>query len=178
MLSWELLRVRNSTHQYRTYKSSYWSTSTLSWCPFLFFQIKIFWLWLKYLPTATLLAGVKAGKLHQSHFNVNQYNYLEINVPVPAFTKPVLLIGRENMNRAVNGDVVVIEIFWQEGMESTSWWSCWPGWYECFLTFWVSTSDSILATLKNDDAEDSGEEGDEENHEILVKESRHIQSEK
>ena len=30
---------------------------------------------------------------------------------MPAFTKPVLLIGRENMNRAVNGDVVVIEIF-------------------------------------------------------------------
>jgi exosome complex exonuclease DIS3/RRP44 len=34
-----------------------------------------------------------------------------------------------------------------------------------------------LATLKNDDAEDSGEEGEEEN-DILVKESRHIQSEK
>ena len=35
-----------------------------------------------------------------------------------------------------------------------------------------------LATLKNDDAEDSGEEGEEENDEVLVKESRHIQSEK
>ena len=34
-----------------------------------------------------------------------------------------------------------------------------------------------LATLKNDDAEDSGE-GEEENDEVLVKESRHIQSEK
>ena len=68
-------------------------------------------LWLKYLPTATLLAGVKAGELHQGHFNANQYNYLEGSVLVPAFTKPVLLIGRENMNRAVNGDVVVIEIF-------------------------------------------------------------------
>ena len=32
-----------------------------------------------------------------------------------------------------------------------------------------------LATLKNDDAEDSGEEGDDE---VLVKEYRHIQSEK
>lgn len=30
---------------------------------------------------------------------------------VPAFPRPVLLIGRENMNRAVNGDVVAIEIF-------------------------------------------------------------------
>ena len=30
---------------------------------------------------------------------------------VPAFTKPVLLIGRENMNRAVQGDIVAIEVF-------------------------------------------------------------------
>lgn len=114
-----------------------------------------------YLPTATLLAGVKAGKLHQGHFNANQYNYLEGSVPVPAFTKPVLLIGRENMNRAVNSDVVVIEIFDKKE--------------------WKAPADEVVdqdATLKNDDAEDSGEEGDEENHEILVKESRHIQSEK
>lgn len=32
-------------------------------------------------------------------------------MPVPAFTKPVLLIGRENMNRAVQSDVVVVEVF-------------------------------------------------------------------
>jgi exosome complex exonuclease DIS3/RRP44 len=30
---------------------------------------------------------------------------------VPAFTKPVLLVGRENMNRAVQGDIVVVEVF-------------------------------------------------------------------
>ena len=66
----------------------------------------------KYPPTAILLAGIKAGELlYQAHFNANQYNYLEGIVPVPTFTKPVLLIGRENMNRAVNGDVVVVEIF-------------------------------------------------------------------
>ncbi len=32
-------------------------------------------------------------------------------MPVPAFDKPVLLVGRENMNRAVQGDVVAIEVF-------------------------------------------------------------------
>jgi len=32
-------------------------------------------------------------------------------VSTPAFSRPVLLIGRENMNRAVHGDVVAIEIF-------------------------------------------------------------------
>ena len=35
-----------------------------------------------------------------------------------------------------------------------------------------------LATLKNDDAEDSGEEGEDDNDEVHMKESRHIQSEK
>lgn len=58
-----------------------------------------------------LNAGVKSGELYQGHFNANQYNYLEGSVPVPAFSKPVLLIGRENMNRAVQGDVVVVEVF-------------------------------------------------------------------
>ena len=32
----------------------------------------------KYLSTSTLLAGIKAGQLHQGHFNANQYNYLEV----------------------------------------------------------------------------------------------------
>lgn len=36
---------------------------------------------------------------------------LQGTVPVPAFTKPVLLVGRENMNRAVHGDVVVVQVF-------------------------------------------------------------------
>jgi exosome complex exonuclease DIS3/RRP44 len=66
------------------------------------------------------LAGVKPGELLQGHFNANHYNYLEGSVLVPAFTnlKPALLIGRENVNRAVSSDVVVIEIFdkkeWKE----------------------------------------------------------------
>jgi exoribonuclease R len=38
-------------------------------------------------------------------------NFFQGTVPVPAFTKPVLLVGRENMNRAVQGDVVVVEVF-------------------------------------------------------------------
>jgi len=33
------------------------------------------------------------------------------SVVAPAFSRPVLLTGRENMNRAVHGDVVAIEIF-------------------------------------------------------------------
>ncbi|KAH0833322.1 hypothetical protein J3R83DRAFT_12388 [Lanmaoa asiatica] len=100
-------------------------------------------LYANYLPAATLLAGVKAGELHQGHFNANQYNYLEGTVPVPAFAKPVLLVGRENMNRAVNGDVVVVEVFDESE--------------------WKAPTDEVVdqeATLKNDNAEDSEEESD------------------
>lgn len=65
----------------------------------------------QYLPTGVLVAGVKAGELHQGHFNANQYNYLEGSVSVPAYKKPILLVGRENMNRVVDGDIVVVEVF-------------------------------------------------------------------
>lgn len=30
---------------------------------------------------------------------------------VPAYSKPVLLVGRESMNRAVNSDIVAVEVF-------------------------------------------------------------------
>ncbi|KAG6836902.1 hypothetical protein H0H93_001489 [Arthromyces matolae] len=101
----------------------------------------------------TLLAGIKAGELHQGHFNANQYNYLEGSVSVPAFTKPVLLIGRENMNRAVSGDVVVVEVFAEAE--------------------WKAPADEVVdqdSTLKNDDAEDSGDEADKEEDEFSRRE--------
>ncbi len=102
-----------------------------------------------YLPPSTLQAGIKSAQLHQGHFTANQYNYLEGSVSVPAFTKPVLLVGRENMNRAVQGDVVVVEVF-----DSSE---------------WKAPTDEVVdqeATLKNDDAEDSGSED-----EVAAKES-------
>lgn len=105
-----------------------------------------------YLPPSTLTAGVKSGELHQGHFNANQYNYLEGSVPVPGFSKPVLLAGRENMNRAVQGDVVVVEVF--DPSE------------------WKAPADEVIdqeTTLKNDDAEGSEGEDDEG---VAVKESK------
>ncbi|EJF61412.1 RNB-domain-containing protein [Dichomitus squalens LYAD-421 SS1] len=98
-----------------------------------------------YLPTTTLLAGVKSGRLHQGHFNANQFNYLEGSVPVPGFEKPVLLVGREHMNRAVQGDVVAVEVFDEKD--------------------WKAPADEVVdqeATLKNDDADDSEEETDDD----------------
>lgn len=57
-----------------------------------------------------MMTGVKAGTMHQGIFNVSQYNYLEGSVHVPAFDKSLIILGRENSNRAVSGDVVVVEV--------------------------------------------------------------------
>ncbi|KAF3040948.1 exosome catalytic subunit dis3 [Didymella heteroderae] len=57
-----------------------------------------------------MMTGVKAGTMHQGIFNVSQYNYLEGSVHVPAFEKSLIILGRENSNRAVSGDVVVVEV--------------------------------------------------------------------
>ncbi|KAF8526026.1 hypothetical protein BU17DRAFT_74382 [Hysterangium stoloniferum] len=98
----------------------------------------------EYLPAAILMAGVKSGHLHQGHFNANPYNYLEGSANVQSFTKPILLIGREHMNRSVQGDVVVVEVF----PESE----------------WKAPAEEVVdqdATLKNDDAEESEEEAED-----------------
>ena len=36
---------------------------------------------------------------------------IEGTVRIPTLNKPVLLVGRESMNRSVDGDMVVVEIF-------------------------------------------------------------------
>lgn len=63
-----------------------------------------------YFPLSKLLTGMRTGTLHQGLFNVSPYNYLEGSVHVPAFEKSLLVLGRENSNRAVQGDLVVVEI--------------------------------------------------------------------
>ena len=63
-----------------------------------------------YMSMSAVLTGVKAGTLHQGIFNVSTYNYLEGSVHVPAFDRQLIIQGRENSNRAVSGDVVVVEV--------------------------------------------------------------------
>ncbi|KAI9881057.1 MAG: exosome catalytic subunit dis3 [Pleopsidium flavum] len=63
-----------------------------------------------YSSLSRMMTGVKAGNLHQGIFNVSPYNYLEGSVHVPAFDKSLLVLGRDNSNRAVQGDVVVVEV--------------------------------------------------------------------
>ena len=72
----------------------------------------------EYYSMSKMMTGIKAGTLHQGVFNVSPYNYLEGTVKVPAFDKPLLILGRESSNRSVSGDVVVVEVLpqtqWKE----------------------------------------------------------------
>ncbi|SMR45388.1 unnamed protein product [Zymoseptoria tritici ST99CH_3D1] len=63
-----------------------------------------------YMSMSAMITGVKAGTLHQGIFNVSPYNYLEGSAQVPAFDRPLIIQGRENSNRAVSGDIVVLEM--------------------------------------------------------------------
>ena len=67
-------------------------------------------LYADYFSMSKMNTGIRAGTLHQGIFNVSPYNYLEGSVHVPAFDKSLLILGRENSNRAVQGDIVVVEV--------------------------------------------------------------------
>ena len=64
----------------------------------------------EYYTSTRIATGLKAGTLHQGIFHVSAYNYLEGSMKTPAFDKPLLILGRENSNRSVSGDVVVVEV--------------------------------------------------------------------
>ncbi|KAI0125811.1 RNB domain-containing protein [Xylariales sp. AK1849] len=72
----------------------------------------------EYFSMSKMMTGVKNGMLHQGIFNVSPYNYLEGTVKVPAFPKALIILGRDNINRAVDGDVVIVEVLpkdqWKE----------------------------------------------------------------
>lgn len=74
----------------------------------------------EYLTLSKLMTGVKAGLMHQGIFNVSPYNYLEGSIKVPAFPKPLLILGRENINRSVDGDLVVVEVLPQDQWKEPS----------------------------------------------------------
>jgi exosome complex exonuclease DIS3/RRP44 len=85
-------------------QAMYPEASTLALAYYLVLPLK------QYLSESILQAGLSTGKLHKGHFNASTYNYLQGSVSVHGYPKPVLLIGRENLNRAVHGDMVVIEV--------------------------------------------------------------------
>lgn len=58
--------------------------------------------------------------MHQGIFNVSPYNYLEGSIQVSAFAKPLIILGRENANRAIHGDVVVVEVLPKDQWKAAS----------------------------------------------------------
>ncbi|KAH7333742.1 hypothetical protein B0J17DRAFT_696543 [Rhizoctonia solani] len=105
----------------------------------------------EYLPQATLVAGVKVGDLYQGYFSANAYNYLEGSVNVPGFPKPVLLLGREAMNRSVQGDLVVVELFPEAE--------------------WKAPADAVIdadSAQRNDNPDDSASEGEQSDNEDAI----------
>ncbi|KAI5803192.1 hypothetical protein EDC01DRAFT_612030 [Geopyxis carbonaria] len=64
----------------------------------------------EYYSASKIMTGVRVGTMHQGVFNVSRYNFLEGSIHVPSFERPLIILGRENINRAVQGDQVAVEI--------------------------------------------------------------------
>jgi exosome complex exonuclease DIS3/RRP44 len=74
----------------------------------------------EYYTVSKMMTGLKAETLHKGVFHVSPYNYLEGTVQVPAFDKPLLILGRENGNRSVSGDSVVVEVLPKDQWKAAS----------------------------------------------------------
>lgn len=64
----------------------------------------------EYYSTARIMGGLKNGSLYQGNISISSYNFLEGQVSTNNLPKPLLILGRENLNRSFNGDSVVIEL--------------------------------------------------------------------
>lgn len=113
-----------------------------------------------YVPLSKLLTGIRTGTLHQGLFNVSPYNYLEGSVHVPAFDKSLLVLGRENSNRAVQGDLVVVEI-----LPKTQW----------KMPSTQIVEEEALNKNENADADDGETVVTEQERQVLQEEVRRIQ---
>ncbi|CEP62218.1 exosome catalytic subunit DIS3 LALA0_S05e00496g [Lachancea lanzarotensis] len=73
-----------------------------------------------YYSTARVMGGIKSGVLYQGSVQISEYNFLEGLVSLPNFSKPVLILGQKNLNRAFNGDQVVVELLPQSEWKAPS----------------------------------------------------------
>lgn len=63
-----------------------------------------------YYPQSRLLGGIKNSTLYRGNLTINQYNFLEGSVSTQAYPKPILILGRKNLNRGFHGDSVIVEL--------------------------------------------------------------------
>ncbi|XP_012223376.1 exosome complex exonuclease RRP44 [Linepithema humile] len=73
-----------------------------------------------HLTPAEVHNGISSGKLLQGAFLASRENFLEGNVNVEGREKPIFVQGRINLNRAVDGDTVAVEIFPEDQWSSPS----------------------------------------------------------
>lgn len=64
----------------------------------------------EYYPSSRILGGVKNGTLFRGKLEINRYNFLEGTVSTHAYPRPILILGRKNLNRGFDGDTVVLEL--------------------------------------------------------------------
>lgn len=73
-----------------------------------------------HLTPSEILEGIKAKKLLQGSFQASRENFLEGQVNVEDRDKPILVQGREGLNRAVDGDTVAVELLPEEEWSAPS----------------------------------------------------------
>ena len=66
----------------------------------------------EHLSISKLHSGIKSGKMFQGTFQASRENYLEgsVSVEIDGMVKWILVQGLQNLNRAVHGDLVAVEI--------------------------------------------------------------------
>ncbi|GFR51506.1 hypothetical protein Agub_g13921 [Astrephomene gubernaculifera] len=67
-------------------------------------------LYSEHLPYSEIMAGIKAGRFHQGALRVSRFNPFEGWVASESVGEDILLSGRLDMNRAIDGDVVAVEL--------------------------------------------------------------------
>ncbi|XP_031850176.2 exosome complex exonuclease RRP44-like protein Dis3 [Nomia melanderi] len=73
-----------------------------------------------HLTPVQLHSGIKSGKYLQGTFAISRENFLEGYVNTEGMEKPILIQGRSNLNRAVDGDTVAIELLAEDEWSSPS----------------------------------------------------------
>lgn len=66
-----------------------------------------------HLTSSQISAGLKSGAFHQGALSISNHNFLEGSMfaKLNDVEQTVRIIGRENLNRAVHGDIVAIQIY-------------------------------------------------------------------
>lgn len=61
-------------------------------------------------PLSEITAGVKSGRLHQGALRTSRFNPYEGRIACEAVGQDILISGRMDMNRAMEGDIVAVEL--------------------------------------------------------------------